>query len=238
MFRRLSFLTMALVAAVSVTGAAPKDDLQSAVKKLAESANYSWTTTVDGGFAGRDIAGRIEKDGPISLSINFGDDSYDLIIDGGKAAAKGAFGWAPTTELERTAEEEGGFGPERFLLETIKNFKSPAEQAKDLFAKLETVQKSGDQYVAELSPETAKQLVLNFRRRADNADPSKIEVKNPKGSLKCWIRDTQLAKFQFHVQGTLRFNGNDRNVDRTTTTEIKSIGSTKVAVPDEAKAKL
>ena len=34
------------------------------------------------------------------------------------------------------------------------------------------------------------------------------------------------------------FNGNDRDVDRTTTIEIKDIGSTKVEVLDDAKKKL
>ena len=40
------------------------------------------------------------------------------------------------------------------------------------------------------------------------------------------------------VQGKVSFNGNDRDVDRTTTVEIKDIGSTKVQVPDDAKKKL
>jgi hypothetical protein len=34
------------------------------------------------------------------------------------------------------------------------------------------------------------------------------------------------------------FNGNDRDVDRTTTVEIKNVNSTKIEVPDEAKKKL
>lgn len=33
-------------------------------------------------------------------------------------------------------------------------------------------------------------------------------------------------------------NGEDREIDRTTTTEIKDVGSTKVQVPDAAKKKL
>jgi hypothetical protein len=40
------------------------------------------------------------------------------------------------------------------------------------------------------------------------------------------------------VQGKVSFGGNDRKVDRTTTIEIKDIGSTKVQVPEEAKGKL
>ncbi|HEV2970209.1 MAG TPA: hypothetical protein VGY55_09480 [Pirellulales bacterium] len=239
MFRHSLLRIVAVVVLASEMGAGPKDDLQSAIKQLADSANYSWSSTVDGGFAGRKIEGRIEKDGPVSLTINYGDDAYGLIIIGDKAAAKGAAGWASTADLERSADEEGdAFGPERFLLSTIRNFKSPAEQAKDLCDRLEAVQKSGDEYSADLSPDAAKQLLLNFRRRADNPDPLKIEVKNPNGSLKCWISDGRLTKMQVHVQGTLSSNGKDRTTDRTTTTEIKSVGSTKIEVPDEARAKL
>jgi hypothetical protein len=36
----------------------------------------------------------------------------------------------------------------------------------------------------------------------------------------------------------MNFNGNDVDVDRTTTTEIKDLGTTKVVVPEAAKKKL
>jgi hypothetical protein len=40
------------------------------------------------------------------------------------------------------------------------------------------------------------------------------------------------------VQGTVSFNGNDRDVDRTTTVEIKDVDTTKIQVSDDAKKKL
>jgi hypothetical protein len=33
-------------------------------------------------------------------------------------------------------------------------------------------------------------------------------------------------------------NGDDRDIDRTTTVEIKDVGSTKITVPNEAKSKM
>ena len=39
-----------------------------------------------------------------------------------------------------------------------------------------------------------------------------------------------------HATGTVTFNGNDRDIDRTTTTEFSNVGSTTVTIPDEAKA--
>jgi hypothetical protein len=47
-----------------------------------------------------------------------------------------------------------------------------------------------------------------------------------------------VTKFELHVTGTRSFNGNDRDVDQTITTEIKDVGTTKIDVPADAKAKL
>ena len=51
-------------------------------------------------------------------------------------------------------------------------------------------------------------------------------------------KDGVLSKFEFKVTGTMNFNGNDIDVDRTTTVEIKDVGNTKVEVPEGAKKKL
>ena len=53
-----------------------------------------------------------------------------------------------------------------------------------------------------------------------------------------WRKDGALVKYVVNVKGTVSFGGQDRDIDRTTTTEFKKVGSTKVSVPDEAKKKL
>jgi hypothetical protein len=53
--------------------------------------------------------------------------------------------------------------------------------------------------------------------------------------VKFWITDGKLVKYQVHITGTVSRNGNDRDVDRTTTTVIKEVGTTKIAVADEVK---
>jgi hypothetical protein len=63
-------------------------------------------------------------------------------------------------------------------------------------------------------------------------------VTNPKGSVKFWLKDGALVKYEFHVSGTISFNGNDFDSDRATTVEIKDVGATKVDAPEEAKKKL
>jgi hypothetical protein len=53
--------------------------------------------------------------------------------------------------------------------------------------------------------------------------------------VKFWVTDGALTKYEFKVSGTVSYNGNDRDVDRDTTTEITDVGTTKVTVPDEAR---
>jgi hypothetical protein len=61
---------------------------------------------------------------------------------------------------------------------------------------------------------------------------------NRKVSVTFWITDGKLAKYQYHATGTVKFNWNDREMDRTATTEIMDVNTTKIEVPDEAKKKL
>ena len=47
------------------------------------------------------------------------------------------------------------------------------------------------------------------------------------------------VKYAVHAKGTITTqNGDERDIDLTTTAEIKNVGSTKVTVPEEAKKKL
>jgi hypothetical protein len=80
----------------------------------------------------------------------------------------------------------------------------------------------------------AKELLTFCGRRGGNAP----EPKNAKGSVKFWVKDGLLAKYELKLQGTMNFNGEDRDIDRTTTVEFKDVGTTKVDVPEAAKKKL
>ena len=112
-------------------------------------------------------------------------------------------------------------------------------------AALQNLQKTDDGYTADLSDEAAKEL-LSFRRRAatqpdaqaDPNAPPPPEITNPKATIKIWVTDGMLSKVELHTTGSVSFNGNSIDVDRTATTEFKDVGSTKVDVPDDAKAKL
>ena len=97
------------------------------------------------------------------------------------------------------------------------------------------MKKADDAYSADLTEEGVKQLFARGPRRPGADAPSPT---NAKGSVKFWLKDGVLSKYQYNVQGTMEFNGNDVNINRTTAVEIKDVGATKITVPDEAKKKL
>jgi hypothetical protein len=93
------------------------------------------------------------------------------------------------------------------------------------------LKKDGDSWSASLTEEGAKAF-LTFRRSGG------ATVTNGKGSVKFWLKDGLIAKYEFKVTGNVSFGGNDMDVDRTTTVEIKDVGATKVDAPEAAKKKL
>jgi hypothetical protein len=117
----------------------------------------------------------------------------------------------------------------------VQNYRVPAVEAASLADDAKELKKDTNSISGDLTEAGAKEL-LSFRRRGNGGDGP--TVTNAKGSVKFWLSNGKLAKYQFHVQGTVSFNGNDRDVDRTTTVEIKDVNSTKIEVPDEAKKKL
>ena len=64
------------------------------------------------------------------------------------------------------------------------------------------------------------------------------EPTDAKGSVKIWIKDGALVKYELKNSGKMSFGGNDIDINRTTTVEFSDVGSTKVDAPAEAKAKL
>jgi len=60
---------------------------------------------------------------------------------------------------------------------------------------------------------------------------------NASGTVKFWLKDGALVKYEVHVKGTVEGRNGPQEIDRTTTTEITNVGSTKVDVPEAAKKK-
>ena len=226
MKKSILFSAIALLAG-SLLGAdsSPKEDITNAAKTLGEKANYSWKTTVvvpEGTqFRPGPTEGKTEKDGFTHIKMSFGDNTTQAVLKGDKAAATNRDG-----EWQSAAELDGNEGPGRFLGRMVKNLRTPATQAAELAAGAKELKKDGDAFSGDLTEEGAK---AQFRF----GTPS-----NAKGSVKFWLKDGALSKYEFKVQGKVDFNGNEFDVDRTWTSEVKDVGTTKVTVPEEAKKKL
>jgi hypothetical protein len=227
--------TIALIVGSSLLAAesGSKQEVIAAAKKLGDKANYSWSTTVvvpEGArFRPGPTEGKTEKDGLTDVSMKFGDNTTRAVMKGEKFAISSPDGgWQSAADLEN----EQGQG--RFRAMFVRSFKAPAAQAAELAEFTKELKKEGDAYSGPLTEEGAKTL-LTFRRRAGGEGPT---VTNPQGSAKFWVKDGVITKYEFKVKGTVTFNNNDMETDRTTTVEIKDVGTTKMDVPEEAKKKL
>jgi hypothetical protein len=226
-------LTVLLAGSLLAADSTIKDDLTSAAKKLADKANYSWKTTVvvpEGArFRPGPTEGKTEKDGYTHVKMTFGENTTQIIKKGEKAAVTNPEGgWQALSELDTTQ------GPGRFMGRMIQNFKAPAAQAVELLEAVKELKKDGDAFSGEMTEEGAK-AQMRFGRGGGGGGPT---INNAKGSVKFWVKDGVVSKYGSKVTGKMTVNDNEMDMDRTTTVEIKDIGTTKVEVPADAKPKL
>lgn len=240
--KRNTLLSIAamLAGALVSAHAGPKEDATAAARKLAEKS-YSWKTSSEnaggggggrGGFGSQD--GKISSDGTAFVTMPGRDNNTEAVIKGDKFAVKRGEGWQSAAELAANAEGGGGGGRGRFGAAMFRNFKAPAARAQDLIGHTKELKSADGAISGDLTEEGAKSL-MTFGGRGGGGGP---EISGAKGSVKFWVKDGVLTKMETKVQGTISFNGNDREIDRTTTTEIKDIGATTVTVPEDAKKKL
>jgi len=244
MQKRILIGTIALMAG-SLFAADPKDDVAAAASKLADTGNYSWKATMDLGpnsnFTPGPTEGKIDKDGTTWLSVTFNDNTTEAVKKGDKVAVKGEDGW------ESAAADAGGGGgggggggrnPVAMMSRRMQNLKAPAAEVQDIITKVKGITKDGDTYSGELTEDGAKALLtMGFRGRRGGNPPA--APTDAKGSVKFWIKDGALTKYETKVSGKRENRDGDMvNVQRTTTVEIKDIGATKITLPDDAKKKL
>jgi len=211
----------------------PKDDVTSAAKKLADSDNYSWHTTVvvpeDSPFKPGPTDGQTEKGGLTYVKLSFGDNNPEFVKKGEAGAMTDQDGnWISITN------QDASEGPGRFMVGMIRNFQTPDAEALQLAGYAKELKDDNGVYSGDLTEDGAKAL-LTFRGRRRGGNGNGPTVTNPSGSVKFWVKDGVLTKYEFKVKGTVSFNDNDRDIDRDTTVEIKDIGTTKVNAPDAAK---
>ncbi len=214
-----------------------KEDVASAAKKLAEAPSYTWTTTSEfsgGNFTPPVITGKTTKDGFAVISSERDGTTTTAVLKGKKGVVKTDDGWKTSEELQAAASG-GGQGGGRNRGGQLLRTRLPAEEAARVAEKTKELKSADGVISGDLTDEGAKEFATMGRGRPGGQAP---EAKNAKGSVKYWLKEGQITKVQLKVSSTMSRNGEDTEVNRTTTYEIKNVGSTTVEVPEEAKKAL
>jgi len=141
----------------------------------------------------------------------------------------------------------GGFGGGGLVL--------PTSAVTDLMADVKSLKDDNGVLVGDLTDEGAKGNVMPFGRRGGGrrggapggggpGGPgggggfTPPEATDAKGSVKFWIKDGVLTKYEMKNSGNMSFGGNDMTINRTTTVEFSAVGSTKVDAPADVVKKL
>ncbi len=223
-----------LAGTVCAADSTPQDKVVSAAKQLIDKPNYSWTTTTKEGEGspGRvgPIEGKANKGGLTYLSFSVGAVPVEVYMNGQKGAAKATEGWQTFDEIAQTS------GTAAAVVRYLRVYKTPGADAAALGGSVKDVKEAEGVVSGDLKEEAVKELLGRGARRREGQDPPKIE--NPRGSVKFWIQSGALTKYEFNVQGKVTAGEREFDVNRTTTVELKDVGSTKLDVPAEAKQKM
>ena len=233
---------LGVLCALPLIAAEPKDDVKAAVKSLADKPNYTWTSTVKSPgaqFNAGPTTGKTEKGGYTLLSQVNNDQTTEAAMKGTNGVVKTDEGWKSLAELP-APQRGGAAGGNRGAMagRGQLNTKAPTDSLTNLLEKVKELKKGeGDLISGDLTEEGAKAM-LAFRGQRPGGNNQGPAISDAKGSLKVWLKAGVVAKYELAVSGKMSFNGNDRDIDRTTTVEIKDVDKTKVEVPDDAKKKL
>jgi hypothetical protein len=237
--------------ATTIACASPADDVAAAAKKLGEAPNYSWTVKTEianSQFPAMPAEGMTEKGGYTVVTTSFNGNTRQTVRKGEQAVTQNRDGeWMTMEELRQQfaggggGGGGGGRGPGRGGFGMFGGAQIDlAKDVENLAGHLKDAKTEDGAIVATLSPDDVGTR-LRFGRggRGGQGGEAPPPPKNASGTVKFWLKDGALSKYVVNVKGTVTTpNGDERDVDITTTTEFKDVGTTKVVVPDEAKKKL
>ena len=238
--KKVTATTLIAIAAGSLMAADGKADIEAAAKKLSETANYSWTakTESQNQFREGDRDGKTEKGGYTVLNMAGREDQQiQAVLKGEKAVIKAGDTWQSAEALAESDDQENR--RMRFVARRVQGFKVPHAEAQDLIKHAADLKKDEDGiYTGKLTPEGLKAVYGRGFRRGGGDGGDGPDVSGLNGRVKFWLKDGAIAKYSRYINGSMKFGDRDVEVDTTTTTEIKDVGSTKVTVPEDAKKKL
>ena len=236
MKKNLLFGMITLLAGPLMAAASPKDDVQTAATALGAAANYTWQSTVDLGansqFQPGPTDGKTEMGGYTTLSTSFNDNTSEGVLKGTNGAVKSDTGWQTLAAAMSDAAGGGGFNPSTMVVRQLQNLKTPAVEVTNLLGQVKELKKDA-RCDFRRHDRGRREGAAGHERRQGRGHASDRHQSQGHGEI--LDTDGKLVKYQVHITGTVSRNGNDRDVDRTTTTVIKEVGTTKITVADEVK---
>ncbi|MSU59341.1 MAG: hypothetical protein EXS35_14420 [Pedosphaera sp.] len=223
-----------MAGALYAAESSPKEKVTTATKQVGDKDNYSWTTSTKeaDGSPGKlgPIEGKAEKGGVTFLGFSISGLPVEVCMKGEKGAAKALEGWQTFDEIAATG------GTADAVIRYLRTYQTPVAESARLIGKATDLKEADGAISGELKEEVVKEMLLFGTRRREGQDAPKMT--DPKGTIKFWIKDGALTKYEIKVQGKVAAGERETEINRTTTVEIKDVGTTKLEVSDEAKQKL
>jgi hypothetical protein len=254
--KKLVLPAIAAALAVANTRATPLDDVAVAAQRLADAANYSWASnekTLRGPITmATSVKGATERDGftvaKKTMNNPRGSDYVeDTVYWGTQVAYLRNGSWKTEQELRAAAGGRSGvtvvgngIGKSGravgVMTATSQNdappsASRPAQMILWILAQVKNVTVSGDAFIVDLSYDYIARVM-----RGNGRNGPLVVSPNSTGSAKFWINGGVIAKYQIQIKASYE-NSDAPAAERTTTVEIKNVGSTDVAVSAEARAK-
>jgi hypothetical protein len=209
----------------------PATDLTAAAEKLATATSYTWsqTTSFGGNLGDRTTSGKKGSGGYILVTMPGRDQEFQVLSRKGKAAMQRDGGWIIP---DPDGEEQG---PGRWIGRMVQNLREPAIDAKELVSKAKDLKPENGSYRGTLDEAAAKEL-MSFRGfgRRGGGGGTPPEVTGASGSVTFTVADGVLTGYELTLTGRMTFNGEDRDVMRTTKVAFTGVGATTFDIPEAA----
>lgn len=216
----------------------PAVELTAATEKLVSSKSYAWTqTTSFANMGDRTTTGKKGSGGYLLVNIPGRDEEIQVLARKGKAALKGDDGWTVANAEAGGGGGGGGGGQGRgnFVARMARNLREPVVEAKELVAKVSGLKSENGTYSGTLSEEAAKELMtFGGGRRGGGGGFTPPPITGAGGTIKFTVANGVLTGYEFTLTGKMEFNGEEREMNRTTKVQFTGLGSTSFEIPEAA----
>jgi hypothetical protein len=155
----------------------------------------------------------------------------NAVLKGDKGVVKIDDSWKT---IKAVTEDKDQPEPMRIAARVLQTQKLPAAEAADLASKAKELKLADGVYSGDLTADGIKELISVIKQAAGGS----LEVNVAKWSVKFWLKDGLLNKYESSMTGSAKFDGDDHDVNLKNTVQLTDVGTTKVTVPEEAAKKL